>query len=62
VFTIEPTTTGHAALCELNYIPQEPDGSIEISKALQVNSEFDLSSQFWAYLVKKGVIKANPHF
>src|SRR6202166_4257465 len=49
--------TGHAALCELNYTPQEADGSVDISKALQVNTEFDLSRQFWAYLVKKGVIK-----
>ena len=49
--------TGHAALCELNYTPELPDGSIDISKALQVNTEFDLSRQFWAYLVKKGAIK-----
>jgi malate dehydrogenase (quinone) len=53
--------TGHAALCELNYTPQKPDGSIDISKALQVNTEFDLSRQFWAYLVKKGAIK-DPQF
>jgi malate dehydrogenase (quinone) len=49
--------TGHAALCELNYTPEESDGSIDIAKALQVNTEFDLSRQFWAYLVKKGAIK-----
>ena len=54
--------TGHAALCELNYTPQEPDGSIDISKALQVNTEFDLSRQFWAYLVKKGAIKDPQSF
>jgi malate dehydrogenase (quinone) len=61
--------TGHAALCELNYTPQESDGRIDISKALQVNTEFDLSRQLWAYLVKKGAIKdpqsfihAVPHF
>src|ERR1700691_3956347 len=51
--------TGHAALCELNYTPQRGDGSIDISKALEVNTEFDLSRQLWAYLVKKGAIK-NP--
>ena len=49
--------TGHAALCELNYTPQRSDGSIDISKALQVNTEFDLSRQFWAYLVRKGAIR-----
>jgi malate dehydrogenase (quinone) len=54
--------TGHAALCELNYTPQKKDGSIDISKALQVNTEFDLSRQFWAYLVKKGAIKDPQSF
>ena len=49
--------TGHAALCELNYTPQKSDGSIDISKALEVNTEFDLSRQLWAYLVKEGAIK-----
>jgi len=51
--------TGHAALCELNYTPERADGSIDISKALQVNTEFDLSRQLWAHLVTKGAIK-NP--
>src|SRR6266478_982001 len=54
--------TGHAALCELNYTPQESDGSIDISKALQVNTEFDLSRQFWSFLVKKGAIKDPQSF
>src|ERR1700720_876263 len=49
--------TGHAANCEMNYTPQRPGGSIDISKALQVNVEFDLSRQFWSFLVKKGSIK-----
>src|ERR1700744_6466333 len=46
--------TGHAALCELNYTPEKSDGGIDIAKALEVNTEFDLSRQFWSYLVKKG--------
>ncbi len=61
--------TGHAALCELNYTPEQADGTIDISKALQVNTEFDLSRQFWSYLVTKGAIRdpesflhAVPHF
>jgi malate dehydrogenase (quinone) len=54
--------TGHAALCELNYTPELPDGSIEIAKALQVNTEFDLSRQFWAYLVKRMMIKDPQSF
>src|SRR5579883_2259214 len=47
--------TGHAALCELNYTP-EKNGGVDISKALEINTEFDLSRQFWAYLVKSGAI------
>ncbi|MBV9539364.1 MAG: malate dehydrogenase (quinone), partial [Acidisphaera sp.] len=48
--------TGHAANCELNYTPQRADGSIDISEALEVNTEFDLSRQLWAFLVKTGAI------
>lgn len=48
--------TGHAANCELNYTPDRPDGTVDISKALAVNTEFDLSRQFWSYLVTKGKI------
>jgi malate dehydrogenase (quinone) len=51
--------TGHAANCELNYTPQNSDGSVDISRALEVNTEFDLSRQLWSYLVKKGAI-ADP--
>jgi malate dehydrogenase (quinone) len=54
--------TGHAANCELNYTPERPDGSIDISKALEVNVEFDLSRQFWSYLVKNGAIKDPQSF
>ncbi len=45
--------TGHAALCELNYTPEKPDGSIDISKALKVDEEFELSKQFWAWLARQ---------
>src|SRR3984893_1392453 len=51
--------TGHAANCELNYTPERSDGSVDISKALDVNVEFDLSRQLWSYLVRKGAI-ADP--
>jgi len=49
--------TGHAALCELNYTPEDSSGNVDISKALTVNTEFDLSHQFWSYLVREGAIK-----
>ncbi|MFJ7640533.1 malate:quinone oxidoreductase [Peribacillus sp. NPDC097224] len=51
--------TGHAALCELNYTTEKPDGSIDISKALKINEQFQLSTQFWSYLVKNKLIN-NP--
>jgi malate dehydrogenase (quinone) len=54
--------TGHAALCEMNYTPEKPDGSIDISAALEVNTEFDLSRQFWAYLTEKGKIQDPQQF
>jgi malate dehydrogenase (quinone) len=43
--------TGHAALCELNYTVEKPDGSLDISKAIKINEQFQVSMQFWSYLV-----------
>ena len=54
--------TGHAALCELNYTPPRSDGSIDISKALEVNVEFDLSRQLWSHLVRTGAIRSPESF
>lgn len=48
--------TGHSALCELNYTPQKPDGSIDIAKAVSVNEQFQVTRQFWAYAVENGVL------
>ena len=44
--------TGHAGNCELNYTP-EKNGVIDISKALSINEMYELSLQFWSYMVKK---------
>ncbi|MGI2328398.1 malate:quinone oxidoreductase [Planococcus sp. YIM B11945] len=51
--------TGHAALCELNYTVEKPDGSIDISKAIKINEQFQVSMQFWAHLVKNNLLQ-NP--
>ncbi len=48
--------TGHSALCELNYTPQRPDGSIDIGKAVHVNEQFQVTRQFWAYAVGDGIL------
>ncbi|WP_391559800.1 malate:quinone oxidoreductase [Robertmurraya sp.] len=51
--------TGHAALCELNYTVEKPDGSVDISKAIKINEQFQISMQFWSYLVNSRLIH-NP--
>jgi malate dehydrogenase (quinone) len=48
--------TGHSALCELNYTPELPDGSIDISKAVRINEQFQVTRQFWAYAVENGIL------
>src|ERR1700741_1478492 len=52
--------TGHSAFCELNYTPQKEDGSVDITKALKIAEQFEISKQFWAYLIEKKYI-ADPH-
>ncbi|KAA0948803.1 malate:quinone oxidoreductase [Sporosarcina sp. ANT_H38] len=54
--------TGHAALCELNYTDEKPDGSVDISKAIKVNEQFQLSMQFWSYLVNQNLISDPQDF
>lgn len=54
--------TGHAALCELNYTPENPDGSIQIERAISINEKFKYSLQFWSYLVKQGKITQPEEF
>jgi len=54
--------TGHAGNCELNFTPMAKDGSVDIAKALEVNVEFDLSRQFWSYLISKGLIETPDSF
>jgi malate dehydrogenase (quinone) len=60
--------TGHSAFCELNYTPQKSNGSINPNKAIQIAEQFEVSKQFWSYLVNnnliiepKSFIKQTPH-
>ena len=49
--------TGHAALCELNYMPDSSDGSLpDPAKAVAVNEQFQVSRQFWSSLVEFGAL------
>ncbi|SDX35680.1 malate:quinone oxidoreductase [Hymenobacter psychrophilus] len=54
--------TGHSAFCELNYTPERPDGSIDISKALSIAEQFEQSKQFWAFLTEKYDVKEIQRF
>ncbi|CAM3524675.1 malate dehydrogenase [Flavobacterium saliperosum S13] len=54
--------TGHAAFCELNYTPEKSDGTIDTSKAVKIVEAFEVSRQFWAYLVEKGLLNNPENF
>ncbi len=49
--------TGHAANCELNYTPQQPDGTVATAKALAINAAFETSLEFWASLAEQGQLQ-----
>ena len=48
--------TGHSAFCELNYTPEKEDGTIDISKAESIAEQFEISKQFWSFLITKNYI------
>lgn len=54
--------TGHSALCELNYTPMDENGNINIEKAIKICQQFEISKQFWSFLVDKGYIKDPSSF
>ncbi|NQX43064.1 malate dehydrogenase (quinone) [Pedobacter steynii] len=60
--------TGHSAFCELNYTPQLADGSVETAKAVAIAESFEVSKQFWSFLIENNLvgspetfIKSIPH-
>jgi len=54
--------TGHSALCELNYTPEKADGTIDITSAVKVNEQFQVSRQFWSHLVDTGTLPSPEAF
>ena len=54
--------TGHSALCELNYTPQDVDGSVSPAKAIAINEQFQVSRQFWSHLVENDRIGSPSRF
>ncbi|MDO9050221.1 MAG: malate dehydrogenase (quinone) [Methylotenera sp.] len=54
--------TGHAGYCELNYTPMRSDGVVEIDRALAINASFEVSLQFWSYLVEQNTLPTPKKF
>ena len=54
--------TGHSALCELNYTPERADGTVDIAGAVKVNEQFQVSRQFWSFLVGEGMLPEPRRF
>ncbi|SHF74213.1 malate dehydrogenase (quinone) [Flavobacterium segetis] len=54
--------TGHSAFCELNYTPESQDGSIDPKKAISIAESFEVSRQFWAYLVQQNKVSSPENF
>ncbi len=55
--------TGHAALCELNYMPDNPQGGLpSAEKAISINQQFQESREFWAGLVSEGILREPESF
>ncbi|AMV33574.1 putative malate:quinone oxidoreductase 2 [Pirellula sp. SH-Sr6A] len=55
--------TGHAGICELSYTPfMRPDGTVDVSKAIEIFGQFELSKLFWGYALKSGMIQNGRDF
>ncbi|MGI4827247.1 MAG: malate dehydrogenase (quinone) [Janthinobacterium lividum] len=55
--------TGHAGLCELSYTPhRSADGSVDVSKAVEIFEQFEFSRQFWSFAVQRGILGEPKEF
>ena len=55
--------TGHAGICELSYTPnQNPDGTVDVSKAIEIFEQFEQSKLFWGFAVRSGMISQPRDF
>lgn len=54
--------TGHSAFCELNYTPEDKNKNIDTKKAFKICEEFEISKQFWSFLVKNKKISSPEKF
>lgn len=54
--------TGHSSFCELNYTPQSPTGGIDILKATKIAESFEVSKEFWSYLMEQKLLPRPSDF
>lgn len=55
--------TGHAGICELSYTPhRNADGSVNVTKAIEIFEQFSLSKRFWSFAVADGMIDRPKDF
>jgi malate dehydrogenase (quinone) len=54
--------TGHSAFCEMNYTPEQEDGSVEIQRAINVTEQFEVSRQFWSHQVENDILAEPSSF
>lgn len=54
--------TGHAGYCELNYTPENNQGEVAINRALGINASFEVTLQFWSYLVENNILPEAKQF
>lgn len=55
--------TGHAGICELSYTPHRAaDGTVNVTKAIEIFEQFERTKQFWSYAVAQGLISDPQEF
>ncbi len=55
--------TGHAGICELSYTPfQRADGTVDVSKAIEIFDQFEFSKLFWGYALRTGMVQNGKEF
>ena len=46
----------------MNYTKEGKEGSVDITKAIKINEQFQVSKQFWAHLVRTGQLENPSNF
>jgi malate dehydrogenase (quinone) len=55
--------TGHAGICELSYTPRkESDGTVNVTKAIEIYDQFEQSKQFWAFATVRNILGSASEF